>query len=530
MWSTIPSNVISCLVAFDNVWIVITCMSSFIFLVMDKTLENLEPSSPLRDLEELDTTEPLNQACLLNDSDLLFGDLSDGGTFNEPPVILPETPSPSCHRRRPRYNGFANSATLLSSPSHGEGKSLRMTPTSHQKSKRRKVSVPATSMRGEAKPNTSWSTSGFVTASSLMTSDWSLSTWLEPPLPSSIPCSNSSQPSSSSSSLGAPPTSQDDIRREGFCQNPLSQAPLTGSTVGPSPPNQSRTRKRACKKGASSKSVSKTSACAQAPTNAITDSVSFLQSAEKNRHTSGWELPLSIADGMKPKYDEIIIDDNDEDDVVEAMVRSVQLEEDEAFARSLQEQFDREEQLQLQQRRQQEPIPPNRPHSFNHHIYPYDPYVGMNWTSPWPSAGNYAAFSPLVTGLQEDLIGQRRRRGRTRAPRQRNPRHAFPALFDDSQGDNYEALLAFEESQGAVVAKKTLSQREIERLPTKIYDSAHSAGKIQCQICCSDYTEGELLRMLPCLHDYHVQCIDRWIKENASCPICRIDISECGGD
>uniref|UniRef100_A0A8C2K637 RING-type domain-containing protein n=1 Tax=Cyprinus carpio TaxID=7962 RepID=A0A8C2K637_CYPCA len=48
-------------------------------------------------------------------------------------------------------------------------------------------------------------------------------------------------------------------------------------------------------------------------------------------------------------------------------------------------------------------------------------------------------------------------------------------------------------------------------------------------ICFSEYKAGERLRILPCLHDYHVKCIDRWLKENATCPICRADVSECGG-
>ncbi|XP_035654255.1 uncharacterized protein si:ch211-59o9.10 [Oncorhynchus keta] len=499
-----------------------TQASSSIFVDMDRTLENLEPRSPLQDLEELDTTGPLNQACLLDEQDLLFGDLSEFGTLNEPPVVILETPSPQYLRRRQRYNRFENFGSVsLSPPPSQEDKSLIMTPTSHQMSKRKKLSMPATSMRGEAKPGTSWATSGFVAASSLMTTDSSLVTWLEPPLPSSMPCSYSSSPPSSS--LGAPPASQEVTAGEGFCRNTSSQAPVAESTVEPGLPSYNRGRKRTCKRAASTKSAS---TFARAPTNLTTDSVSFLPGTEKESHVAGWEVPFSTAEAMSPKYDEVVIGDNDDDVIVEAVVRAVQLKEDEAFARSLQEQFDREEQLQQEQRRQQEAMAPNRPH----HNYPYDPHLGMNWMSPWPSAVNYAAFSPLVAGLEEELMGRRRGRGRSRTPRRRNPRHVVSSLFDDSQGDNYEALLAFEEGQGAVVAKKTLSEREIERLPTKTYDPAHSAGKTQCQICFSDYTEGELLRMLPCLHNYHMQCIDRWLKENSTCPICRIDISECSGD
>lgn len=41
-----------------------------------------------------------------------------------------------------------------------------------------------------------------------------------------------------------------------------------------------------------------------------------------------------------------------------------------------------------------------------------------------------------------------------------------------------QALLAFEERQGAVVSKK-LSRREIQRFPTKTFQSASSAGNTQ---------------------------------------------------
>uniref|UniRef100_A0A3Q2TK40 RING-type domain-containing protein n=1 Tax=Fundulus heteroclitus TaxID=8078 RepID=A0A3Q2TK40_FUNHE len=51
----------------------------------------------------------------------------------------------------------------------------------------------------------------------------------------------------------------------------------------------------------------------------------------------------------------------------------------------------------------------------------------------------------------------------------------------------------------------------------------------RCQICFCDYADGEKLRILPCFHDYHIQCIDRWLKvrrDNVTCPICRANLAD----
>jgi hypothetical protein len=45
-----------------------------------------------------------------------------------------------------------------------------------------------------------------------------------------------------------------------------------------------------------------------------------------------------------------------------------------------------------------------------------------------------------------------------------------------------------------------------------------------CCICLEAFDEGDQLRMLPCLHDFHTGCIDPWLKQNCTCPLCKEDV------
>ena len=34
----------------------------------------------------------------------------------------------------------------------------------------------------------------------------------------------------------------------------------------------------------------------------------------------------------------------------------------------------------------------------------------------------------------------------------------------------------------------------------------------ECHICCSEFVDNETLRILPCSHEFHIQCTDQWIR------------------
>ncbi|XP_027797411.1 E3 ubiquitin-protein ligase RNF6 [Marmota flaviventris] len=68
-----------------------------------------------------------------------------------------------------------------------------------------------------------------------------------------------------------------------------------------------------------------------------------------------------------------------------------------------------------------------------------------------------------------------------------------------------------------------LTKEQIDNLSTRNYEHNgidSELGKI-CSVCISDYVTGNKLRQLPCMHEFHIHCIDRWLSENCTCPICR---------
>ncbi|KAM6179866.1 E3 ubiquitin-protein ligase RNF6 [Erethizon dorsatum] len=68
-----------------------------------------------------------------------------------------------------------------------------------------------------------------------------------------------------------------------------------------------------------------------------------------------------------------------------------------------------------------------------------------------------------------------------------------------------------------------LTKEQIDNLSTRNYEQSgfdSELGKI-CSVCISDYVTGNKLRQLPCMHEFHIHCIDRWLSENCTCPVCR---------
>lgn len=75
------------------------------------------------------------------------------------------------------------------------------------------------------------------------------------------------------------------------------------------------------------------------------------------------------------------------------------------------------------------------------------------------------------------------------------------------------------------------TEQEIENLPQYVYerhqtptDEKKTEDEEQCSICLMEFQNNEVIRTLPCIHNFHKDCIDQWLKRQKYCPLCKGEI------
>lgn len=77
--------------------------------------------------------------------------------------------------------------------------------------------------------------------------------------------------------------------------------------------------------------------------------------------------------------------------------------------------------------------------------------------------------------------------------------------------------------------KNRFPKSALKKIPTKKYQKTDKYDT--CPICLNEYEEGEKMRILPCEHAYHVECIDKWLlRNNRFCPVCKRRVLPGGSD
>ncbi|XP_039166342.1 E3 ubiquitin-protein ligase ATL42-like [Eucalyptus grandis] len=89
---------------------------------------------------------------------------------------------------------------------------------------------------------------------------------------------------------------------------------------------------------------------------------------------------------------------------------------------------------------------------------------------------------------------------------------------------NPEARLGLARSRSQLSG---IDKTVIESLPFFRFSSLRGSKEgLECAVCLSKFEDVEILRLLPqCKHAFHIECIDRWLENHSSCPICRLRLS-----
>lgn len=74
-----------------------------------------------------------------------------------------------------------------------------------------------------------------------------------------------------------------------------------------------------------------------------------------------------------------------------------------------------------------------------------------------------------------------------------------------------------------------LTKESLDKLPICIFKNIPKEDRekcITCSICLENYKDDDKIRVLPCKHGFHPDCIDPWLEQyNYKCPLCRNETS-----
>lgn len=172
---------------------------------------------------------------------------------------------------------------------------------------------------------------------------------------------------------------------------------------------------------------------------------------------------------------------------------------------------------------------------------------GLNITEPAPSAhSSFENSQSIASRLRRNTVSRLNTHQWRSLP---SPPQPYPGFFlhvlamlgnhtvaqynlrnAATENENYEALLNLAERLGDA-RPRGLTKADIDLLPSYRYNAEVSKSTLDqtcCVVCMYDFENKQLLRVLACSHEFHAKCVDKWLKTNRSCPICRADALDGG--
>ncbi|KAM7479914.1 hypothetical protein LguiA_028127 [Lonicera macranthoides] len=104
----------------------------------------------------------------------------------------------------------------------------------------------------------------------------------------------------------------------------------------------------------------------------------------------------------------------------------------------------------------------------------------------------------------------------------RVPEWAFEAAGQEMRGIGQDAA-AYHPGLYLTPTQREAVEALIQELP-KFRLKAVPTDCSECPICLEEFHVGNEVRGLPCAHNFHVECIDEWLRLNVKCPRCRCSV------
>ena len=99
--------------------------------------------------------------------------------------------------------------------------------------------------------------------------------------------------------------------------------------------------------------------------------------------------------------------------------------------------------------------------------------------------------------------------------------------WGDKERENINNLENISSQQRSIILEKNKDYATIMKfLPIwQIRENKKSDNNNNCVICLYEFQIGDNISALPCLHVFHHDCIKNWLKNELTCPVCKLEIT-----